>query len=164
MLAPIAGGYIGQINDALARPGLHRRHHARVRELASCAIIGSIADSRMKQAELTRSRPAGELMAYQPGQLVDLWSKQTRKDVEGWRGPGKIATVQAEEGNVTIRYQGRTLASLSRDASSHTLPGISHRSESAVGLNQGGVSVTQAEVFSDPRSDLEHPGEQVDPH
>ena len=46
---------------------------------------------------------------YLPGDLVDIRYDPPNKDTPGWRGPAQIASVQADEGNVTVRFQGKTL-------------------------------------------------------
>ena len=46
---------------------------------------------------------------YQPGDLVDIWYDPQNKDTLGWRGPAQIASVQEDENNVTVRFQGKTL-------------------------------------------------------
>ena len=40
---------------------------------------------------------------------MEIWFEPSHKDEAGWRGPAKIATLQHEEGNATVRYQGRSL-------------------------------------------------------
>ena len=52
---------------------------------------------------------AQERCEYQPKGLGDIWYEPTNKEVSGWRGPAQVATVNRDEGNVTVRFQGRTL-------------------------------------------------------
>ena len=46
---------------------------------------------------------------HQPGDLVDIWYDPPNKDTPGWRGPAQISSVNEDEGNITVRFQGRTL-------------------------------------------------------
>ena len=109
ILPPLEGGYQLQMDDSPARDGSHVRNQARIREIAAGNIIEATAKMRLQRADRHKTIAAGERSELTPGTLVDLWFEPTNKDVQGWRGPGKIMTVQADEGNVTIRYQGRSL-------------------------------------------------------
>ena len=59
-------------------------------------------DKRNQVASIERSE-------HQPGDLVDIWYDPPNKDTPGWRGPAQISSVQIDEGNVTVRFQGKTL-------------------------------------------------------
>ncbi len=109
MLPPLEGGYLGQIDDSHSRAGTNARQQARVREIAACAIIEATAKARLQRADRHHTRAAVELRQLEPRQLVDIWFEPTNKDCRGWRGPAEIATINASDGNVTVRYQGRSL-------------------------------------------------------
>jgi hypothetical protein len=109
ILPPLEGGYNGSLVDDQSRPESDCRGVSRTRELAACNIIESTARMRMERANKHKTRPAVETMEHAAGNLVDIWFDPTTKDVSGWRGPAKIATVNTEEGNITVRYQGMSL-------------------------------------------------------
>ena len=108
LLPPLEGGYNGSIVDQ-ARPHTDARSQSRVREIAAANIIEATAQMRTERANKHNTRPAVELRELQPKGLVDIWFEPTTKDVKGWRGPAEIATVNAADGNITVRYQGRSL-------------------------------------------------------
>ena len=109
ILPPLEGGYQGQVSNEGARPETNSRHQAQVREAAASNIVAASAKMRLARADASKTRGAVELKEMQPGGLVDIWFDPTNKDVPGWRGPAQIATVQENEAQVTVRYQGRTL-------------------------------------------------------
>ena len=110
MLPPLEGGYLHERDPSLIRPGAMHRHEARVREIACTNIIEHHAKRRVERAHHARTQNPIEAYEYTPGELVDAWFEPPNKDnPRGWRGPGKILSVNTEEGNVTIRYQGHTL-------------------------------------------------------
>ena len=50
-----------------------------------------------------------EILDLKPDDLLDIWFEPTTKDQSGWRGPAAVKSVQAAEGNASVRIQGRTL-------------------------------------------------------
>ena len=52
---------------------------------------------------------AQQRLEHKPGDLVDIWYDQLNEDTFGWRRPAQVATVNDDEGNLTVRFQGRTL-------------------------------------------------------
>eukprot|EP00973_Karenia_brevis_P022294 3067660-Karenia_brevis.AAC.1 len=64
---------------------------------------------RVQRAAKSKTRQATEIQELERGSLVDIWFEPTTKDQPGWRGPAGVASVNAQEGNVSVRYQGRTL-------------------------------------------------------
>ena len=50
-----------------------------------------------------------ERSEHRPGDLVDIWFDPPNKDTPGWRGPAQISSINDGEGNITVRFQGRTL-------------------------------------------------------
>ena len=64
MLPPIEGGFLGEIDDSLARPESIIRHQARVREIATISMVEATAKARMERADRCRSRKALQLLEY----------------------------------------------------------------------------------------------------
>ena len=108
MLPPMEGGHTGQY-DSMARIETNSRNEARVREVAMSNIVEGLAKSRVERADRHKTRGAIERQEYAIKDLVDLWFEPGNKDTKGWRGPGSIETINSSEGNLSVRYQGRTL-------------------------------------------------------
>ena len=72
-------------------------------------MIDATARARLDRVHLHNTRPALERMEYAESVLVDIWFKPEDKDQCGWRGPANVKTVNSDEGDVTVRYQGRSL-------------------------------------------------------
>ena len=106
--ASLIEGYTASLQDDLSGRGDLCRHQARIREIAAGNIIEATARSRMERADRHNTRPAVERQEYKVGDLVDLWYEPPSKDTSGWRGPGKVHSLQPSEGVVTVRYQGRS--------------------------------------------------------
>jgi hypothetical protein len=52
-----------------------------------------------------KTRPRTDhVQSYSIGQLVDIFVKNNKKDLEGWRGPGVVLGFIGE-GRVTVRWQ-----------------------------------------------------------
>ena len=130
MLPPLEGGYIREEDhDGRVRridaTGMHdldakyQRHLSRVREIAAATIIEVTALSRLQRADRHKTVAALERSGYQVGGLVDIWYEPTTKDVSGWKGPAQIATINNDEGNVTVRFQGRTMDRRSQEVRHH---------------------------------------------
>ena len=109
ILPPLEGGYTGQRDDELGRPGTAARNVARIKEISSTNIIEATARRRIERANASRTLAPIEAKQYQPGEEVDVWFDPSEKDLSGWRGPGQVATVNSEEANITVRYQGKSL-------------------------------------------------------
>ena len=109
MLPPIEEGSLGSVSDQRPTAGSLSRHFQRVREVAAINIIDANALARVKRADKSKTRPATELAEWKQGQTVDIWFDPKDKDTPGWRGPSVISSVNAGEGNISVRYQGRTL-------------------------------------------------------
>ena len=73
----------------------------------------------MDRADRHNTRPAVERQEYKVGDLVDLWYEPLNKDTSGWRGPGKVHSLQPNEGVVTVRYQGRSLDRRAQEVRPH---------------------------------------------
>ena len=65
--------------------------------------------ARLDRANRHQIVAAQEHSEYQPKGLVDIWYEPTNKEVSGWRGPAQVAAVNRGEGNIAVRFQGRTL-------------------------------------------------------
>ena len=108
MLSPLEGGHSQQV-ESLSRADTHTRHHARVREIAAMNIIEATARARLERADKHNTRPAAERLEFEPGDLADVWFEPLNKDQRGWRSPGEVLSVNAAEGNLSVRIGGRTL-------------------------------------------------------
>ena len=80
-----------------------------MREIAATAIIEVTALARLQRADRHKTVAAIGLAEHTVGDLVDIWYEPSTKDVSGWRGPAQIATINDSDGNITVRFQGRTL-------------------------------------------------------
>ena len=120
MLPPLEGGHSGQVTS-MARQGTDARQEARVRELAAANIIEATAKARLARADGYNTRGAIQRQQFKEKDLVDIWFEPTNKDQKGWRGPAETLSVNSAEGNVSVRYQGRTLDRRSQEVRSHTL-------------------------------------------
>ena len=111
MLPPFEGGHSGEV-DSQARSETNTRHHARVREVTAMSYIEATARARLLRIEKHKARPAAERLdtqAFVPGALCDIWFEPLNKDQSGWRGPAKLLSCNATQGDVHVRIQGRTL-------------------------------------------------------
>lgn len=114
LLPPLEGGYYEYPDQPQQGPShelftIGQREVSRVREIAAASIIEAIAKHRLERADRHKTHPAMQLSEYEDGQLVHIWYEPNTKDSSGWRGPAQIASVQADDGQVTVRFQGRTL-------------------------------------------------------
>ena len=110
MLPPLEGGDVGTRDDTLMRHGAIHRHEARVREIATTNIIEYNARKRVERAHHNKTQSPLQAQEFQVGDLVDIWYEpQSKDDPRGWRGPGKISSINLEDANVIVRYQGHTL-------------------------------------------------------
>ena len=108
MLHPLEGGHSGQV-ESQSRLETNTRHHARVREIAAMNIIEATARARLVRADKHNTRLAAERLQFQPGYLCDIWFEPANKDQTGWRGPAEVQSINAADGNLSVRIQGRTL-------------------------------------------------------
>ena len=118
MLPPLDGGHLGQV-ESMARPETNARFEARVREVAAVNIIESLAVARLDRASRSKTRGAIELSQHSVGDLVDIWFEPANKDQKGWRGPAEIRSINADEGNFSVRFQGRTLDRRNQEVRPH---------------------------------------------
>ena len=108
MLPPLEGGHLGQV-DSHARPETGARFHARIREIGTISVVQAAARDRAARADRSQTRGHINLQDFKPGDSVDIWFDPTAKDVKGWRGPAELKSINESEGNVSVRFQGRTL-------------------------------------------------------
>ena len=95
------------------------RSNARVRKVAAANILEATAQQRLERANRHKSRPSLERFQYKPQDLVDIWFEPTNKDSRGWRGPATVLSVQPDEGNITVRVQGRTIDRTTAEVREH---------------------------------------------
>ena len=98
----LEGGYFGDL-DVRGQNDL-----ARVREIAALAPIEATTEQRLARGDYHKQVVAQEGAEFQQGDLVDIWYCPPNKDAPEWRGPAQIVSVNLSEGNVTLRFQGRT--------------------------------------------------------
>jgi hypothetical protein len=90
----------GLSNDDNRLPFFEAVH---VRQKSIAAFHQGLLRFRLERALGTRPR-SDMTQSYHVGQLVDIYLKAPKKDLEGWRGPGTILGF-IEEGRVTVRWQ-----------------------------------------------------------
>ena len=115
LLLPLEGGYLEDF-DVRGQNDL-----AGVREIAAVAIIEATVEARLRRGDYHKQIAAQERAEHQPADLVDIWYDPPSKDTPGWRGPAQIASVNVGEGNVIVRFQGRTLDRRRRALRVHVL-------------------------------------------
>jgi len=82
----------------------------RLRFIAVQSMVQAAAEDRIKRAESTRTRPAGELRELQIGDLVEIYRPVLNKDVSRWNGPASVTDLTSlVDGMVGVRWQGRNL-------------------------------------------------------
>lgn len=60
-----------------------------------------------------------QLAEFKEHDKVAIWFEPTNKDLCGWRGPGEVLSIGADEGNYSIRIQGRTLMRRPQEVGPH---------------------------------------------
>ena len=86
------------------------RDPARLREIAVQAMVEATAAQRASIAANSKTRPAGQLMGLQTGDLVEFHRPAVTKDVSGWKGPAVVTDVTTiDQGTISIRWQSRVL-------------------------------------------------------
>ena len=82
----------------------------KLRSLAVQSMVQAAAEDRIKRAEATRTRPAGELRELQVGDLVEIYRPVLNKDVSRWNGPASVTDLTSlVDGLIGVRWQGRNL-------------------------------------------------------
>ena len=119
LLPPVEGGSSGQLDGSRVNPGTLSKHYARVRECACQNIIEASAKARLARAQTHRTRSAIEFKELQPEHLCDIWFDKSTKDMPGWRGPARILSINHDQGNVSVRFQGRTLDRIGTEVRPH---------------------------------------------
>ena len=88
----------------------HREHPTRLREIAVQAMMQAAAEDRIKRANHTKTRPAGDLQGLEIGDLVDIYRPTLSKDVPRWNGPATVTDLTSlPDGQIGVRWQGRNL-------------------------------------------------------
>ena len=59
-----------------------------------------------------------ELAEYKVGDMVNIWF-EPQKDQPGWRGPAELLSINADDGNYSVRIQGRTLLPQAKEVRPH---------------------------------------------
>ena len=78
----------------------------RNRMLATSAILRSVAEHRMVEANKSRPQQVDEAKLT-TGSQGDIYRAPDRKDVPGWKGSAELLKLDTETGGATIIYQGR---------------------------------------------------------
>ena len=61
-----------------------------MRAIALRSMVQASAEDKIKRADKSRTRPAGELAELQVGDLVDIYGPTLSKDVPRWNGPATV--------------------------------------------------------------------------
>ena len=86
------------------------KHIHRLREVAVASMVAGTARNRLEIAEDSKTRPFGEGLELQIGDLVDFWRQPPNRDVSGWQGPSEVCDLgRTHEGTVSSRWQGRVM-------------------------------------------------------
>eukprot|EP00971_Amphidinium_carterae_P351093 6491908-Amphidinium_carterae.1 len=101
--------------------GEHTLTPSRLREVAIESIVQESQRARMQRALRHRTRKPIEMKNLSVGMPVDIWYEPTNKETGGWRGPATVASIQESEGNITVRYQGRTLDRRAQEVREHII-------------------------------------------
>lgn len=113
LLPPLEGGYRGGLDTK------GQNNVVRVREVAAIAVIQVMVQHGFARGGKRNQIASMERSEHKPGDLVDIWYDPPNIETPGWRGPAQIATVNDGEGNVTARFQGRTVGRRHQEARAH---------------------------------------------
>ena len=87
-----------------------RKNAAEMRAIARRSMVQASAEDKIKRAERSRTRPAGELAGLQVGDLVDIYRPTLPKDIPRWNGPATVCDLTSlRDGMVGVQWQGRNL-------------------------------------------------------
>ena len=106
---------IEQPNESeMGIPGLIGHCH-RLREISVQAMVEGSARVRLNRATNTRSTPQA-LTNIVPGDTLEFFRKQDRKDFPGWFGPAEVLDAsKIDRGVVTLKRNGRIFEARSQD-------------------------------------------------
>ena len=85
------------------------RYIQRIREVALQKVIENTAQSRINRALRSNTTVPGEVMDYQPGELVEFYRKPNKQDSCGWLGPAKVLENLPERGQCKFSWNGQEL-------------------------------------------------------
>lgn len=87
------------------------RNSVRLREIAVESMVQALAQHRLKRANSTKTRRAGELDNLVTGDLVEIYRTPATKDLTGWRGPATVVGIDnITNGWIDVRWQGRVMS------------------------------------------------------
>ena len=122
VLSDLEAAGISSIADGETSLASASRHAVRLRELALSSMIEATAQARMRMAENSNTRLAGELSGLVEGDQVDVYRRPGKKDLSGWRGPAEILSMRrVPEGIIDLRWGGRTMTARVQDVRKHFL-------------------------------------------
>ena len=81
----------------------------RVREIALQKIIESTAIARVNRASRSLTTAPGQVLDYQPGELVDFHRPPRTKDTQAWHGPAEVLRSEPSRGMVVLKWRGEEL-------------------------------------------------------
>ena len=89
---------------------ISERDCEKLRHAAIESMIQASAHDRVVRASASRTRPAGELLGIEVGELVEFFRKPSTKDTSGWHGPATVVdTTSMRDGQLGLRWQGRLI-------------------------------------------------------
>lgn len=83
------------------------RDRNRLREIALQEIIQSAAQARIRRAMRGQSAAAGEALANEPGEHIDVYRPQSPKDTPGRHGPAAAIQNHPSRGLAVVRWNNR---------------------------------------------------------
>ena len=91
--------------------GADSKHSTRLREIAVTAMVEGSAQERIKRAQTSQTRLAGEQLELAVNDLVDVYRTPRTKDNVGWRGPAKVVSIAGiEQGHVEVQWGSRVMS------------------------------------------------------
>ena len=80
-----------------------KENAAEMRAIALRSMVQASAEDKIKRAERSRTRPAGELAELQVGDLVDIYRPTLSKDTPRWNGPATVCDLTSLRFNGVMR-------------------------------------------------------------
>ena len=92
----------------------------RTRLLAKQCVLQGIVEDRLALADrLHIHKHSPEVLT--PGAIIGIWRKPDRKDIDGWRGPAELVSVERKTASAIVKHQGRPLLIPFRHLRKHAL-------------------------------------------